>query len=284
MKLPVIGSVISRSSAAATGKKCRKISLTGLATRKWEQKEAELAQQQSPAMEEAASIDREEAAERQLQKARMPEVAHGLNLPNQDGVFILDEYRGTPELVEIVPSTGDLQMARQHGIRSVLPLQSQLAHVELEGPAAKIHIHINEPTIYLSLDTRDDAEHVVSHAVTVDTKGASQVQHPKRGATSTKSGFAIVRVDQRKGVRIVGTVHVSPSGDITQEENVIPMIAEVLPGKHWLKLKPKESLLIGEYALVEILSDKDMNASVWDFQVNPRADLNESAIGPIDAK
>jgi hypothetical protein len=254
------------------------------ATRKWEQKEAELAQQQSPAMEEAASIDREEAAERQLQKARMPEVAHGLNLPNQDGVFILDEYRGTPELVEIVPSTGDLQMARQHGIRSVLPLQSQLAHVELEGPAAKIHIHINEPTIYLSLDARDDAEQVVSHAVTVDTMGASQVQHPKRGATSTKSGFAIVRVDQRKGVRIVGTVHVSPSGDITQEENVIPMIAEVLPGKHWLKLKPKESLLIGEYALVEILSDKDMNASVWDFQVNPRADLNESAIGPIDAK
>jgi hypothetical protein len=254
------------------------------ATRKWEQKQAELAQQQSPAMEEAASIDREEAAERQLQKARMPEVAHGLNLPNQDGVFILDEYRGTPELVEIVPSTGDLQMARQHGIRSVLPLQSQLAHVELEGPAAKIHIHINEPTIYLSLDARDDAEQVVSHAVTVDTRGASQVQHPKRGATSTKSGFAIVRVDQRKGVRIVGTVHVSPSGDITQEENVIPMIAEVLPGKHWLKLKPKESLLIGEYALVEILSDKDMNASVWDFQVNPRADLNESAIGPIDSK
>jgi hypothetical protein len=36
--------------------------------------------------------------------------------------------------------------------------------------------------------------------------------------------------------------------------------------------------------LVEILSAKDMNASVWDFQVNPRAPLNESAIGPIDTK
>jgi len=254
------------------------------ATKKWEQKQAELAEQLSPAMQEALEIDKEEATERQLQKDRMPEVAHGLNLPNQDGVFILDEYRGTPELVEIVPSTGDLQMARQHGVRAVLPLQSQLAHVELEGPAAKVHIHVNEPTIYLSLDARDDAEQVVSHSITVDTKGASQVQHPKRGATSPKSGFAIVRVDQRKGVRIVGTVHVSATGNITQEENVIPMVAEVLPGKHWLKLKAKEPLLIGEYALVEILDSKDMNASVWDFQVNPRAELNESAIGPIDSK
>jgi hypothetical protein len=32
------------------------------------------------------------------------------------------------------------------------------------------------------------------------------------------------------------------------------------------------------------LSAKDMNASVWDFQVNPRAGLNETAIGPIDTK
>jgi hypothetical protein len=259
------------------------------ATRKWERQQSELAQQKSPAMEEAADIDKEEAAERQTQKDRMPEVARGLNLPDQDGVFVLDEYRGTPQLVEIVPSTGDLQMARQHGLRSVLPLQSQTAHVELEGGAAKVAIHVNEPTIYLSLDSldekeRSDVEKVASRPITVDTHGASQVQHPKRGATSPTSGFAIVRVDSRKAVRIVGTVHVSPTGNITQEENVIPMTAEVLPGKHWLKLKPKQPLLIGEYALVEILSPKDMNASVWDFQVNPRAGLNESAIGPIDSK
>ena len=256
------------------------------ATRKWEKQQSELAEQQSPAMQEAADIDKEEQAERQLQKDRMPEVARGLTLPDRDGVYVLDEYRGDPQLVEIVPSTGDLQMARQHGIRSVLPLQGQMAHVELEGASAKVAIHVNEPVLYLSLDepdAREAAEQVTSHALTVDTKGASQVQHPKRGATSPNSGFAIVRVDQRKAVRIVGTVHVGTTGNITQEENVIPMTAEVLPGKHWLKLKPKEPLLIGQYALVEILSAKDMNASVWDFQVNPRAGLNETAIGPIDA-
>ena len=258
------------------------------ATKKWEQQQDDLAQQaQSPAMQEAEELDKEEAAERKAQGDRMPEVARGLTLPNQDGVFILDEFRGTPELVEIVPTTGDLQMARQHGIRAVLPLQGQLAHVELEGPAAKVHIHVNQPTLYLSLDTRDDpvAEEVISHSLTIDTHGASSnVKNAKRGAQSASSGFAIVRVDSRKAVRIVGTVHVSPTGDITQDENVIPAKAEVLPGKHWLKLTPKEPLLIGEYALVEILSAKDMNANVWDFQVNPRAGLNESAIGPIETK
>ena len=227
--------------------------------------------------------------ERESQKEHMPEVARGLNLPDQDGVFILDEYQGTPQLVEVVPSTGDLQMARQHGIRSVLPLQGQLAHVELEGAGAKVSIHVNEPTIYLSLDAMNDdsraaVDKVTSQAMTVDTHGASQVQHPKRGAASATSGFAIVRVDSRKAVRIVGTVHVSPTGNITQDEDVIPMTVEVLPGKHWIKLKPKQPLLIGQYALVEILSSKDMNASVWDFGVNPRAGLNESAIGPIQSK
>jgi hypothetical protein len=258
------------------------------ATKKWEKQQADLAEIQSPAMEEAAEIDKEEAAEREANKGRRPEVARGLDLPDQDGVFVLDEFQGMPQLVEIVPSTGDLQMARQHGIRSVLPLQGQMARVELEGPAAKVHLHVNEPTLYLSLDTPDDAkiagDQVTAHALTVDTHGASAVAHPKKGANSATSGFAIVRVDERKSVRIVGTVHVSPTGNITQEEDVIPMTVEILPGKHWLKLKPTEPLKIGEYALVEILSPKDMNASVWDFQVNPRAGLNETAIGPIDSK
>jgi hypothetical protein len=259
------------------------------ATQKWEKEQVELAAQaQSPAMAEAAELDKEEAAERESNKFRRPEVARGLNLPDQDGVYLLDEYRGTPELVEIVPATSDLQMSRQHGIRSVLPLQGQLAHVELDGPAARIHIHVNNPTLYLSLDDRDDkneiAEQVTTRSFTVDTHGVNAVQNRKRGAASAASGFAIVRVDARKSVRVVGTVHIGPTGNITQDENVVPATAEILPGKHWLKLTPKEPLTIGEYALVEILSPKEMNATVWDFQVNPRADLNETAIGPIQSQ
>ena len=44
-------------------------------------------------MKEAEDIDKEEAAERDEQKARMPEVAKGLELPDEDGVFVLDTFR-----------------------------------------------------------------------------------------------------------------------------------------------------------------------------------------------
>ena len=64
-------------------------------------------------MKEAEEIDKEEAAERDEQKARMPEVAKGLELPDQDGVFVLDTFQGTPELVELVPSELGMQCENQ---------------------------------------------------------------------------------------------------------------------------------------------------------------------------
>ena len=68
---------------------------------------------------------------------------------------------------------------------------------------------------------------------------------------------------------------------MTQDEDQIPTKAEVLPGKHWLKIEPAQTLTIGEYALVEILSPSDISESVWDFRVDPRLGENPGAIGPI---
>ena len=90
-----------------------------------------------------------------------------------------------------------------------------------------------------------------------------------------------MKVDERKEVRIIGAVHMSPTGTVTQSEDVIPTKAEVLPGKHWLKLTPETTLTIGEYALVEILSPSDISESVWDFRVDPRMGDNPAALGPI---
>jgi hypothetical protein len=211
-------------------------------------------------------------------------VAKGLTLPDADGVFVLDEFRGTPQLVELAANTGDLQLVKMKGLQAVLPLGGQRALFELDGASSKVSLHVNEPVLYLSLDSDEQVEQVVSHSITVDTHGAGAARNRKQGASSPSAGFAIVRVDQRKSVRIVGQIHVSQGVVVKQEEDVIPAKAEVLPGKHWLKLTPAEPLTVGEYALVEILSDKDINASVWDFQVNPRAPLNESAVGPIESK
>jgi len=68
---------------------------------------------------------------------------------------------------------------------------------------------------------------------------------------------------------------------VTQNEDVIPTKVEVLPGQHWLKITPTQPLLIGEYALVEIISPSDISQTVWDFRVDPRLGDNPGSLGPI---
>jgi hypothetical protein len=251
------------------------------ATRKWERDHANAqSDDASPSMKEAEELDKEEAALRLDQKARMPQVASGLELPDQDGVFVLDTYQGTPELVELVPSDLSMNQKTKRGLSTLNPLAGERASIELDGAHAKVHLHVNDPSIYLSLDTGEPPA-LTTHALTVQTNGAKGVSNGKHGAHSPSSGFAIVRVDQRRAVRIVGAIHVSPTGTITQSEDVISAKAEVMPGKHWLKLTPDQPLMIGEYALVEILSPSDINQSVWDFRVDPRLGDNQGSIGPI---
>jgi hypothetical protein len=259
------------------------------ATRKWERDHANQGQDEnggsgaaaSPAMKEAAELDKEEADQRNEQRLRRPEVAEGLELPDQDGVFVLDTYQGTPELVELQPSDLNIKSKTWRGLNTLSPLAGAKANLELEGAHAKVHLHVNDPAIYLSLDARDDAESVISHALTVPSGGAGEAANRKRGAHSEKSGFAIVHVDERKAVRIVGAIHVSVTGTVTQDEDTIPTKVEVLTGKHWLKITPQAPLRIGEYALVEILSASEINQSVWDFRIDPQLGDNQGALGPI---
>lgn len=254
------------------------------ATRKWERDHAEqlaAADDPSPAMKEAVDIDKEELAERAEQSARMPEVAKGLELPDQDSVFVLDTYQGTPELVELVPNELAVDAKTHHGLSTLNPLAGARASIELPGAHAKVHLHVNDPSIYVSLNATDDAEKVLSHALTVNTSGAKEVANRKHGAHSQESGFAIVKVDERRAVRVVGAIHISPTGNVTQSEDTIPVKVEVMPGKHWMKLTPAQPLVIGEYALVEIISPSDINQTVWDFQVNPRLGDNQGSLGPI---
>jgi hypothetical protein len=251
------------------------------ATRKWERDHATVTEEASPAMKEAADIDKEEAAARDQAIARRPEVAKGLELPDEDGVFALDTFQGTPELVEMLPAELNANTKSKHGLNTLNPMAGSNASLELDGAHAKVHFHVNDPTIYLSLNARDDAEEVTTHAMTVNTGGAKEVASRKHGAHSATSGFAIVRVDERRAIRIVGAIHMSHDGTVTQDEDVMPTKVEVLPGKHWLKITPAQQLTIGEYALVEILSPSDINQSVWDFRVDPQLGDNPASLGPI---
>jgi hypothetical protein len=253
------------------------------ATRKWEQEHSDLtAADTSPAMKEAADIDKEESDERADEQARMPEVAHGLELPDQEGVFVLDTFQGTPELVELLPKDVDVDAKTHHGLGVLNPLAGQRADLELSGAHAKVHLHVNDPAIYLSLGVNDTAEPVLSAPITVNTSTAQQVRHGKHGALSAQSGFAIVRLNERQAVRMMGAIHMSSNGTVTEDENVIPATVTELPGKHWLRIEPKDKLVIGgEYAVVEILSPNDLSTTVWDFRVDPTEGDNPGSISPI---
>jgi hypothetical protein len=252
------------------------------ATNKWAKEHALLVEEDaSPAMKEAADIDAEETEERDDERASRPQVVPGLELPDEEGVYVLDTFHGTPELVELKSTDLSLNTKNHKGIQVLNPLATQRANLELEGPNARVHLHVNDPAIYLSLGVEVGNEPVLSHPITVNTGSAKAVNGGKHGAHSAQSGFAIVRVDERQQVRIVGAIHVSATGTVTQDEDTIPTKAEVLPGKHWLKIEPTQPLSMGEYALVEIISPSDISESVWDFRVDPRLGDNPDSIGPI---
>jgi len=155
------------------------------ATRKWERDHTVRPDEDvSPAMKEAETIDKEEASEREELKSSRPEVAKGLELPDEDGVFVLDTYQGTPELVELLPSELTANVKTKKGLSTLNPLAGSKAALELEGAHAKVHLHVNDPVIYLSLNVEDDREPVLSHPLTVNTGGAKEIAGRKHGAHS----------------------------------------------------------------------------------------------------
>jgi hypothetical protein len=230
----------------------------------------------TPASEAAADVDREEQQARAEERARMPEVAQGLQLPDLDGIFALDTYRDKPELVEVTQSTGDVNRNMGHNIlRSTInPLAGQKLTLRIDGAKSKVRLHVQVPALYVSLEVPEGAT-PDSTAFPVDTHGAGSVKGSSGG--SPDSHYAIVRLEQRKDSRVIGSINISLLGKVSQAENMIDTTAEILPGQHWMKLTPKQPLEIGEYALIEILSPKEVNLSVWDFGIDPTAPENSNA-------
>ncbi len=77
-------------------------------------------------------------------------------MPDEDGVFVLDTFQGTPELVELTPTDLSMNAKSRKGIAVLNPLATQKASLELEGAHAKVHLHVNDPAIYLSLGVEDE--------------------------------------------------------------------------------------------------------------------------------
>jgi hypothetical protein len=233
----------------------------------------------SPAIPEAAAIDKEEQEER----ARTPDVSPGLRLPDEEGIWALDTFHDQPELVALAQNSASVDRRTGHNVlRAALnPVGGVQQTIQIPGAESKGKLHVNDPALYVSLSLPDDAV-ATSSAVTVETHGAGSIKQ-KDSASSASSQYAIVRVRSnfKKDYRVVSGVKIGTTGKVTQTDDVVPTTAQVLPGNHWMKLTPAQPLTIGNYALMEVLGPGQVNLSVWDFKIDPQGPDNKNAIMPL---
>lgn len=137
------------------------------ATEKWAQDRKPGAQPAAPAIPEAQALDKEEQQER----ARTPDVAAGLRLPDEDGIWALDTFHDQPELVPLVQNTGNVTGEIGHNVlRGALnPLGGLQQNVLIAGAVSKVRLHVNDPALYVSITGTDDNAVAAASAVTVET-------------------------------------------------------------------------------------------------------------------
>ena len=226
------------------------------ATEKWENDNA--SHRISPETKEA-SAEIEEA--RRAEEARTPTVAPGIKLPSQGGVYLLDHFRGQPQLVELVQSGGAVKkdMGRNVLRAAVNPLASMKQSIELPGTRAGVQSHETRPVIYANVDP--------------DTESGT-------APPDAAHRFRLVRLQRKKDSRALGNVKIATlTGKVSQQESFIETIAEPFSGD-WVQVTPGRNLEPGEYALAEMLGEKQINLYVWDFGVDPSAPANPGAWKP----
>lgn len=222
---------------------------------------------------EAIELDKEAEAERLADEARTPQVAPGLHLPEDGGMLLLDTFQTQPQLVLLQQDTGEINRNKRTNIlrSAVIPVASSKQTIELDGMHAGIQAHTTLPAIYVNLDSDQGSNASSSQA-------PSQPQQPQQ-PEQPWDRFHIVRVQGKKGKRIVGDIKISPLGKASQEQNLVLTTSQRLTGG-WVKITPVTALEPGEYAVVEMLGKDGMNTYVWDFGVDPAAPANAAALKP----
>jgi hypothetical protein len=244
-----------------------------------------------PGQVEAAKIDAEERAARQAELQRMPVVAKGLRLPDESGLWVLDTFNGQPELVHVTQANGDLNRAYQHSVKPYELGSERPSHelIQVDGYRAKVELHVDQPVFYMSLDRPKPPKGApqpaqLSAPMTVDTHGASSVPDDKHAHSSPNSRYAILALKVGKNERTASAADLDAVLAGPLPTNVIETQSQVLPGGYWMKITPRSPLLVGQYALVEILSPKHANVDVWAFGVNPSANENSDIVTPINER
>jgi hypothetical protein len=220
---------------------------------------------------EAAELDKQLEAERKAELARSPQVAPGLRLPEEGGVFLLETYDNQPQLVEIQQSGTDLNQDLKANIlrATINPLAGAKQTLELPGPHSKVQSHTTVPSLYVNLDVG----------------GPAAIADPDQGPPpQLAERFKIIRIQTKGGKRVAGALKVAITGKMKTDERFAASTATVMTGG-WVQVTPSEPLPAGEYAVAEMLGKEGMNLYVWDFGVNPSAPANTGTWKPeLEAK
>ena len=258
------------------------------ATHKWERQHPAEESDATPGPVDAPrpAIDPELLKEEADRAAWTPEVAPDLRLPELDSVLALDYFHGAPELVPLVQSQGELNRTTSHNIlkMAINPRAAQHQIEQLKGVQAAVQLHVDTPVIYLRLGD-DSGVMRGGTPLTVDTHGAGGAKADASGGVSSggsaDSGYVMVRADVRTDARVIASFNIGMlGGQAKTQEDVIELSSEALPGGHWMKLMPKRPLDFGEYVLMEVVSENEINLGVWDFGLHPVAPENRDVIKP----
>src|SRR5512146_755157 len=221
--------------------------------------EKNAAAEKNTELENALREDAEDAAK---ENAATPEVAPGIRLPDGGGVYLLESFKNQPQLDELVQTNSAINKQTGRNIlrAAINPIASAKQSIELKGPHARVQSHTATPEIYIDIDSDTQTEKL-----------------------DLSDHFRIARVTEKKDMRVLGNLKVSMIGKVSQEGSFVKTSAEKVSGD-WVRVKPLEPLPPGEYAVVEMLTPKEMNLYVWDFGVNPNAPENSTAWKPAPPK
>src|SRR5215469_8358834 len=210
---------------------------------------------------EAVQLDKEIEHDNELAEASLPQVAPGLRIPEDQGVFLLDNFQGEPQLLEIQQNASDISAERKTNVlrNAVNPIAGLKQSIELDHSHAAMQAHVEVPSLYINVDTGPD--------LPPQPQAAPKSDQSQQAAASDR--YRILRLDVKRQV----------SGKITQQQHEIKSTATHLSGG-WLKLTPTEALAPGEYAVVEMMGKEGMNLYVWDFGVNAKAPANPNPWKP----
>jgi hypothetical protein len=162
------------------------------------------------------------------------EVAPGIRLPSEDGIYTVEGLR----LVRMVQSAGEIVTDKKRAaLLLAVPVPVLKAHslVVIDGAKAAVRLGNPQPVIYVQ---------------SADGLGAK---------------IELLRVKPAKELRVVEQLEAGrgPGSKATEHRTTVPVErTQISPSLY--KLKPVQPLEPGEYALAEIIQEK-LNLDLWDF-------------------